>query len=91
MLDLDFLRTLWAEAVPDGLAERAFPVRFEKRVLTILADDAPARTEAYRRRNEIAKGLLRAAGLPGATLRVRVELRDPGTSKRARSTERFGA
>ena len=91
MLDLDFLRTLWAQAVPDDLAERAFPARFEKGVLTILADDAPARIEAYRRRSEIARGLLRAAGLQRATLRVRVEVRGPGTSKGARPTERFGS
>lgn len=54
-------------------------MRFDNRVLTVVARDAWTHAEAHRRRNEIARRLLQAAGLPDARLRVRVELREPGT------------
>ena len=81
MLDLDFLKTLWEQAAPDGIAGKAVPVRFENGVLTILASDPGTRAAAHRRRLEIARRLVRAAGLPDARLRVRVELGDPAASR----------
>lgn len=80
LLDLDFMRTLWARAAPEELAGRAVPARFEKRVLTVLADDPETRAEAHRRRTELARRLMAAAGLPDLRLRVRVELRQSGAS-----------
>ena len=78
LLDLDFLSALWNRAAPDEIVAEAVPVRFENRVLTIVAGDPSIRAEAHRRRKEIARGLLQAAGLPDTGLRVRVELRGPG-------------
>lgn len=83
MLDLDFLRALWNRAAPDRIAAGAAPVRVEKRVLTIVTGDPAIRAEAHRRRAEIARNLVRAAGLPDARLRVRVELGDPLASANA--------
>ena len=89
MLDLEFLRMLWTQAAPDGLARTASPARFENKVLTLVADDTPTHVEAYRRRKEIASRLLRAAGLPDVRLRVRVELRRPGIPEAAPSAGGF--
>lgn len=77
LLDLEFLTTLWHRVVPEGIARRAVPVSVEKRVLTIVTDDPVTRAEAHRRRTEIARSLVRAAGLPKARLRVRVALGVP--------------
>ncbi len=73
VLDLEFLKTLWDRAVPEGIARNAVPVRVERRILTIVTDDPRIRAEAHRRRTEIARNLVRAAGLPDASLRIRVE------------------
>ncbi len=81
ILDLGFLKTLWEQAAPDGIAGKAVPVRFENGVLTILASDPGTRAAAHRRRLEIARRLVSAAGLPDARLRVRVELGDPAASR----------
>ena len=77
MLDLDFLKTLWDGAAPVEIVHRAVPVRVEKRVLTIVTADPATRAEAHRRRAEIARRLVSAAGFPKARLRVRVELGSP--------------
>lgn len=91
MLDLDFLKTLWDRAAPAKIARNAVPVRVEKRVLTIVTADPLIRAEAHRRRTEIARNLVRAAGLPDARLRVRVELGAPalaeGLAERGRRGE----
>ena len=81
ILDLGFLKTLWEQAAPGGIAGKAVPVRFENGVLTIFASDPGTRAAAHRRRLEIARNLVRAAGLPDARLRVRVELGDPAASR----------
>ena len=83
ILDLGFLKTLWEQAAPGGIAGKAVPVRFDNGVLTILASDPGTRAAAHRRRLEIARNLVRAAGLPDARLRVRVELGDPAASRPA--------
>ena len=80
MLDLDFLKALWDRAVPEPIARKAVPVRVEKRVLTIVTADPVTRAEVQRRKTEIARKLVRAAGLPKARLRVRVELGVPPIS-----------
>ncbi|MCY4626460.1 MAG: DciA family protein [Acidobacteria bacterium] len=77
MLDLGFVKALWDRAAPENIARKAVPVRVEKRVLTIVTADPVIRAEIYRRRTEIARNLVRAAGLPDARLRVRVELGVP--------------
>jgi hypothetical protein len=91
MLDLDFLKTLWDRAVPEGIARKAVPVRVENRVLTIVTMDPATRAEVQRRRMEIARNLVRAAGLPDARLRVRVELGDPAASGDASAGGRQGS
>ena len=83
ILDLGFLKTLWEQAAPEGIVRKAVPVRFDNGVLTILASDPGTRAAAHRRRLEIARNLVRAAGLPDARLRVRVELGDPAASRPA--------
>ena len=91
MLDLDFLKTLWDRAAPEGIARKAVPVRVENRVLTIVTMDPATRAEVQRRRMEIARNLVRAAGLPDARLRVRVELGDPLASGDASAGGRQGS
>ena len=81
MLDIEFLKALWDRAAPREVARKAAPVRVEKRVLTIVTADPATRAEVNRRRTEIARNLVRAAGLPDARLRVRVELGAPGTAE----------
>ena len=80
MLDLEFLKALWDRVAPSEIARKAVPVRVEKRVLTIVTTDPLIRAEAHRRRTEIARRLVSAAGLPEARLRVRVELGVPALS-----------
>ena len=77
LLDLDFLSALWPRAAPAEIADSATPIRFERAVLTVAADDPATRTEAHRRRAEIARRLLDAAGLPNTRLRIRVEAGTP--------------
>lgn len=81
MLDIEFLKALWDQAAPRQVARKAAPVRVEKRVLTIVTADPATRAEVNRRRTEIARNLVRAAGLPDARLRVRVELGAPGIAE----------
>ena len=80
ILDIEFLKALWDRAAPPEIARKAVPVRVERRVLTIVTADPRTRAEAQRRRTEIARRLVRAAGFPGARLRVRVELGVPALS-----------
>lgn len=87
MLDLEFLKALWDRAAPAEIAPKAVPVRVEKRVLTIVTADPVVRAEAHRRRTEIARRLVSAAGLPEARLRVRVELGVPALSGDGRKGE----
>ena len=88
MLDLEFLKALWNRAAPAEIARKAVPVRVERRVLTIVTSDPATRAEAHRRRTEIARRLVRAAGLPEARLRVRVELGVPALAEDASERER---
>ena len=81
MLDLEFLKALWDRAAPEKIARKAVPVRVERRVLTIVTADPVIRAEVHRRRTEIARNLVRAAGLPDARLRVRVELGAPALAE----------
>ena len=90
MLDLEFLRALWDRAAPPEIARRAVPARVEKRVLTVVTADPATRAEALRRRTEIARRLVRAAGLPKARLRVRVELGVPALAEDASGRGRRG-
>lgn len=91
ILDIEFLKALWDRAAPAEIARRVVPVRVEKRVLTVVTSDPVARAEAHRRRTEIARNLVRAAGLPEARLRVRVELGVPAIAEDASERERRGA
>lgn len=77
LLDLGFLKALWDRSAPEKIARKAVPVRVERRVLTVVTADPAIRAEVQRRRMEIARSLVRAAGLPDARLRVRVELGVP--------------
>ena len=90
MLDLGFLKALWDRAAPPEIARRAVPARVEKRVLTVVTADPLIRAEAHRRRTEIARRLVRAAGLPEARLRVRVELGVPALAEDASGQGRRG-
>ncbi len=76
MLDLEFLRGVWREAISPGLPEAATaaatPEAFDRGVLTVRAADREAATVLHRRRREIRDRILAAAGLPGVRLRVRV-------------------
>ncbi len=90
ILDIEFLKALWERAVPAGIARRSVPVRVEKRVLTIVTSDPATRAEAHRRRTEIARRLVSAAGLPEARLRVRIELGAPAIAEDASGRERRG-
>ena len=65
-------------------------MRVEKRALTIVTSDPVVRAEAHRRRTEIARGLMSAAGLPKARLRVRVELGVPTMAEDASGQGRRG-
>ena len=76
LLDLDFLKGLWEMAAPESIRARAAPARIEKKVLTVLADDPGVLVEAHRRRQEISRRLMQAAGLTDLRLRVRVERRE---------------
>lgn len=90
ILDIDFLKVLWDRAAPAEIARKAVPVRVERRVLTIVTADPATRAEAQRRRTEIARRLASAAGLPGARLRVRVELGVPELAEDAPGRGRRG-
>lgn len=81
ILDIEFLKALWDRAAPPEIVRKAVPVRVESRVLTIVTSDPVARVEAQRRRTDIARRLVSAAGLPDARLRVRVELGAPGIAE----------
>ena len=90
ILDLEFLKALWDRAAPAEIARKAVPVRVERRVLTIVTADPLTRAEAHRRRTEIARRLVSAAGLPEARLRVRVELGVPALADDASGRGRRG-
>ena len=90
ILDIEFLKALWDRAAPAEIARKAVPVRVERRVLTIVTADPATRAEAQRRKTEIARRLASAAGLPGARLRVRVELGVPELAEDASGRGRRG-
>lgn len=90
ILDIEFLRVLWDRVAPAEIARKAVPVRVERRVLTIVTADPLTRAEAHRRRTEIARRLVRAAGFPEARLRVRVELGVPALAEDASGRGRQG-
>lgn len=90
ILDIEFLKALWVRAAPAEIARKAVPVRVDKRVLTIVTSDPVVRAEAHRRRTEIARRLVSAAGLPEARLRVRVELGIPAMAEDASGRGRQG-
>lgn len=71
LLDLEFLRRVWREAIP----EPGTPEALDRGVLTVRAEDEATAAALHRRRGEIRNRLLDAAGLPGARLRVRVVAR----------------
>lgn len=72
LLDLEFLRGVWRDAVSPNLPEAAAPEAFDRGILTVRAEDAESARAVRRRRGEIRDRLLAAAGLPGARLRIRV-------------------
>lgn len=72
ILDLDLVRRVWRSALPEVLGRKACPTALARGVLTIVAADAATAAEARRQRKTIRERLLRAAGLPGANLRLRV-------------------
>ena len=91
ILDLDLVREVWPRAVAEGLSGRlgrpvgdtnaravcgqAVPAALERGVLTVLAADAATAAEVERCSGPLRDALLRACGLSGASLRVRVRLR----------------
>ena len=99
ILDLDLVREVWPRAVAEGLSGRsgrpvgdnaravcgqAVPAALERGVLTVLAADAATAAEVERCSGPLRDALLRACGLSGASLRVRVRLsRTNPTGRRA--------
>lgn len=75
LLDLELLREVWRDAVapefPD-LADAAFPVAFDRGVVTLRARDRKAAAALARARKPLCRALLTACRLPGAPLRLRV-------------------
>ncbi len=72
LLDLELLRQVWREAVGPGLADAAFPVGFERGVVTIRAAAPEVARSLDRRRAALRTALLAACRLPNASLRIRV-------------------
>lgn len=75
LLDLELLREVWRDALapefPD-LAEAAFPVAFDRGVVTLRARDRKTAAALGRARGPLCRALLAACRLPGAPLRLRV-------------------
>ena len=75
LLDLELLREVWRDALapefPD-LADAAFPVAFDRGVVTLRARDRKAAAALARARKPLCRALLTACRLPGAPLRLRV-------------------
>lgn len=75
LLDLELLREVWRDAVepefPD-LADAAFPVAFDRGVVTLRARDRKAAAALARARTPLCRALLTACRLPEAPLRLRV-------------------
>lgn len=77
LLDLELLRRVWSEAVGAALADRAFPVRFERGVVTIRAAAPEVARSLDRQRAALRERLLNACRLPNASLRIRVASAPP--------------
>lgn len=75
LLDLELLREVWRDALapefPD-LADAAFPVAFDRGVVTLRARDRKSAAALARARKPLCRALLTACRLPGAPLRLRV-------------------
>ncbi len=71
VLGMELLREAWREAAPDDLLLDFEPVSFGRSVLTVRAPDRVRADRARKESRPLAASLLRAAGLPGATLRIR--------------------
>lgn len=83
------LRRVWPEAVGAALADRAFPVRFERGVVTIRAAAPEVARSLDRQRAALRERLLNACRLPNASLRIRVASAPPaGRSPGAPSADR---
>ena len=83
------LRRVWPEAVGAALADRAFPVRFERGVVTIRAAAPEVARSLDRQRAALRERLLNACRLPNASLRIRVASAPPaGRSPAAPSADR---
>lgn len=78
LLDLELLRLVWREAVGPRLADAAFPVGFERGVVTVRAAAPEVARSLERQRAGLRKSLLEACRLPHATLRIRVVSAPPG-------------
>lgn len=72
LLDLELLRGVWREAVGPRLADAAFPVGFERGVVTVRASSAEVARSLDRQRAALRASLLEACRLPNASLRIRV-------------------
>ena len=72
LLDLELLRQVWREAVGPRLADAAFPVGFERGVVTVRAATPEVARSLERQRSALRASLLGACRLPNASLRIRV-------------------